>query len=226
MRSLSRSRVALSLTCALGALIALGGCALPAIGAKPTPTPITAKGILLGASNAKYTDVTFTLTFDSAIQGIAIKGTGTGVATSNPKRFEMTLDLPITVAGQSFDTQQHIITDEATSKTYTQTTTNGQAEAWKVTATDTSSGSDYSSLLGSSTGIDAPVLAGEDTVNGVMCYHITGTSNSTPVEAWVSKSDLRLQKVTATVTSSGTTATIVFLITGYDTGKTITLPTV
>ncbi|HEX9069228.1 MAG TPA: DUF2092 domain-containing protein [Ktedonobacterales bacterium] len=222
MRMLLRSRMLTITLLALSAMLALGGCAMPGLPSS-TATNLSASEIALRATQVQFKDIAFTLSINAGSL-IPIQGTGTGLVTKGPDRSQVTVDVPISLGDKPQDTKVEAIADLATSKVYTRTTTNANTSQWEVQSVADAS-SDFASLI-DARDMSSPILAGTETVNGVQCYHLTGTYKDSPVEAWINTSSFHLVKAIGSAKSDGITVNVTLNVTGYDTGKTITLPAV
>jgi hypothetical protein len=222
MRILLRSRMLTVALLALSAMLALSGCAVPGLPSS-TATNLSASEIALRATQVQFKDIAFTLSINAGSL-IPIQGTGTGLVTKSPDRSQVTVDVPIALGDKPQDTKVEAIADLATSTVYTRTTMNASTSRWQAQSVADAS-TDFASLI-DARDMSSPTLAGTETVNGVQCYHLTGTYKDSPVEAWINTSTFHLVKAIGSAKSDGITVNVTLNVTAYDTGRTITLPAV
>jgi hypothetical protein len=231
------------------ALLALAGCGVPLIGAGPTPTPTPPPDpatLLQQASTADWRDVTFTLAFNGTELGQTVNATGGGKATKNPQRVEVNLTLPFTLAGTTAQITIDEIVDFPTSTAYSRiggipgVPNPGQWTKSPISAASSTGSPIDPTTITDFTKTQNAKLIGAETLNGVAVWHIQGTETdaasgtSATTDIYIRQDNHYPLKVTVhstTTSTPGTTAgagtsDITILFTQYNSGVTITLPTV
>jgi hypothetical protein len=229
------------------ALLTLAGCGVPLLSAGPTPTPTPPPDpatLLRQASTADWRDVTFTISFNANELGQAVNGTGSGKATKSPQRVELHLTLPLTIEGTTSQIAIDEVVDSATSTAYSRISgipglpSSGQWTKSPINAAISSGSPVDPTSITNFSGLQNAKLIGAGTLNGVAVWHIQATQTQAGTTAttdiYIRQDNHYPLKVTAhatvastpDATNTATTTDATILFTQYNSGVTITLPTV
>jgi hypothetical protein len=232
---LQRKTLAWSGSVALAVItVAIAGCSSFKVASRPTPTATPSATTILAdavvVQQKQIKDVEFSMKLDLTTNNTTLSGDMTGTETASPNRTDLNIS-NFTVGDAQFSGE--IIIDAATNATYILLTGSSilglPTGEWIKTTwgsflnplpINPTQFSDLSQLSGAT-------LIGPETLDGIAVWHLQATKaidgSTATVDVFIRKDNNQLYELVANASESSS-GTIMFKITGINTGATINLP--